>query len=177
MVGRVVHAPDLGFCPNSVNFRARFGALKFVVGHFRGRESTSLEEYIVPVCLNITKLHLWEELQPVEVGKKITKFLQIWWKILQKSTRKCAEYIQHKNYFHAETLPEARSRSFPVKLTTVSSFTRLGGPYTVSKQVMWWFGTMVGPNSVQTVDLVSSFCWSRGKLCEFFFLSKKSFFL
>ena len=96
--------------------------------------------------------------------------------MLQKSIRKCAEYILHKNYFHAETLLEARRRSSPVKLITVSSFTRLGGPYTVSKQVMWWIATMVGPNSVQTVDLVSSFCWSRGKLCENFFLSKKTFF-
>ena len=73
LTGRVVHAPDLGFCSNSINFLARLGAPKFVVEHFRGRESTYLEEYIVPVCLNITQLHLGEELQSVEVSKKIQK--------------------------------------------------------------------------------------------------------
>ena len=69
-IGRVVHAPDLGFCPNSVNFEARLGAPKFVVERFRGRESTYLEEYIVPVWSNVTQLRLGAELQPVEVGKK-----------------------------------------------------------------------------------------------------------
>ena len=69
-MSRVVHAPDLGFCPNSVNFEARLGAPKFVVERFRGRESTYLEEYIVPVYSNVTQLHLGEELRSVEVGKK-----------------------------------------------------------------------------------------------------------
>ena len=67
---RVVHAPDLGFCPNSVNFEARLGASKFVVERFRGWEETYLEECIVPVYSNVTQLHLGDELQMVEVSKK-----------------------------------------------------------------------------------------------------------
>ena len=48
-VVRVVQLPDLRFFLNSINFGTRLDAPKFVVDDFRGRESTYLEEYIVPV--------------------------------------------------------------------------------------------------------------------------------
>ena len=73
----MVHVPDLGFCQNSINFESRLGAPKFVVERFRGRGSTYLEEYIVPVYSNVTQLHLGEELRPSEVGDKIYNFNKI----------------------------------------------------------------------------------------------------
>ena len=87
---RVVHAPDLGFCPNSVNFEARLDAPIMVFDRFEGQESTYLEEYIVPVYSNVTQLHLGDELRPSEVGGEICNSAQIWSKMNQQIMTKCA---------------------------------------------------------------------------------------
>ena len=100
LLDRVVHAPDLGFCSNLVNFRARFGDPKFVIEHFRGRESTYLEEYIVPVWSDVTQLRLGAKLQHLEVGKKSENPVDLMGIGAENHEKKCKKILKNaKKYF------------------------------------------------------------------------------